>query len=76
VLGLFETLGFSTMPLAAATAGVVADLLHRNIPLVYFGCGAALLAVALVQAGKREVREFLASGPAPEAAAAASPPPA
>ena len=76
VLGLFETLGFSTMPLAAATAGIVADLLHRNIPLVYFGCGAALLAVALVQAGKREVREFLASGPAPEAAAAASPPPA
>lgn len=35
VLGLFETLGLSTMPIAAATAGIVADLLHRNIPLVY-----------------------------------------
>jgi MFS family permease len=68
VLGLLETLGFSTMPLAAATAGVIADLLHRNIPLIYFGCGGALLAVALVQVAKREVREFLAWEPPPEAA--------
>lgn len=67
VLGLLETLGFSTMPLAAGVAGVVADLLDRNIPLVYAGCGAALIAVALVLAGKREVREFLAYEAAPEA---------
>jgi DHA3 family macrolide efflux protein-like MFS transporter len=72
VLGLFETLGLSTMPLAAGTAGVVADLLHRNIPLVYFGCGVGLAAVALIQAGKREVREFLAYEPPPEAPPAAS----
>jgi MFS transporter, DHA3 family, macrolide efflux protein len=68
VLGLLETLGFSTMPLAAATAGVIADLLHRNIPLIYLGCGGALLVVALVQVWKREVREFLAYEPPPEAA--------
>jgi MFS transporter, DHA3 family, macrolide efflux protein len=69
VLGLFETLSFSTMPLAAGVAGVVADLLDRNIPLVYLGCGTALVIVALVLAGKREVREFLAYEP--EAAEAA-----
>ncbi len=62
VLGLLETLGLSTMPIAAGTAGVVADLLNRDIPLVYYGCGAALLAVAAIQAGKREVREFLVTG--------------
>jgi MFS transporter, DHA3 family, macrolide efflux protein len=78
VVGLFETLGFSSMPLAAGLAGVVADLLDRNIPLVYLGCGVALLAVALVQAGKREVRDFLAYEPppaddAPALEAAASP---
>jgi MFS family permease len=70
VLGLFETLGLSTMPLAAGTAGVVADLLHRNIPLVYFGCGAGLALVALIQAGKKEVREFLAFEPPPDEAGA------
>jgi DHA3 family macrolide efflux protein-like MFS transporter len=73
VLGLFETLGLSTMPLAAGTAGIVADLLHRDIPLVYFGCGGALVAVALFQAGKREVREFLAYEPLPEEAAEIGP---
>lgn len=60
VLGLLETLGLSTMPIAAGLGGVVADLLHRNIPLVYFGCGGALIAVALLQASRREVRDFLA----------------
>ena len=71
VLGLFETLGLSAMPIAAGAAGVVADLLDRDIPLVYLGCGVALIVVALIQAGKREVREFLDFEPpvAPEPSA-------
>jgi MFS family permease len=59
VLGLLETLALSSMPLAAGTAGVLADLLGRNIPLIYVGCGGVLLAVALVLVAKREVRDFL-----------------
>jgi MFS family permease len=69
VLGLLETLGLSTMPIAAGTAGIVADLLHRNIPLVYWGCGVGLGLVALIQLAKREVREFLAYEGSPEEAA-------
>lgn len=68
VLGLFETLGLSTMPLAAGVAGVVADLLHRNIPLIYYFCGTALIALVLLQAATGEVREFLAFEAPPEAA--------
>ena len=71
VLGLFETLGLSSMPIAAGLAGIVADLLHRNIPLVYWGCGAGLAVVALVQIVKPEVRELLAHEAAPEEVAAA-----
>jgi len=73
VLGLFETLGLSSMPIAAGLAGIVADLLHRNIPLVYWGCGVGLAAVALVQIVKPEVRELLAHEAAPEEVAAAVP---
>lgn len=73
VLGLFETLGLSSMPIAAGTAGIVADLLHRNIPLVYWGCGVGLVGVALVQIAKPEVREILAHEAAPEEVAAAVP---
>jgi MFS transporter, DHA3 family, macrolide efflux protein len=73
VLGLFETLGLSTMPVAAGTAGIVADLLHRNIPLVYWGCGVGLAAIALVQIVKPEVREILAYEAAPEEPAAGVP---
>jgi MFS transporter, DHA3 family, macrolide efflux protein len=68
VLSLFETLGLSTMPLAAGVAGVVADLLHRNIPLIYYACGAAMIALVVLQAAMREVRDFLAYRP-PAAAA-------
>jgi MFS family permease len=71
VLGLFETLGLSTMPLAAGSAGIVADLLHRNIPLVYWGCGVGLAIVALLQLAKPEVREFLSYKGTPEEEAAA-----
>lgn len=71
VLGLFETLGLSAMPIAAGAAGIIADLLDRNIPLVYYGCGVALIVVALIQAGKREVREFLAFEPPAETEPAA-----
>ena len=63
VFGLFETLALGMVPLAAGTAGLVADLLDRNVRLVYLGCGIALGLVTLALAAIPEVRAFLAHGP-------------
>ncbi len=69
VFGLFETVALSMTPLAAAFAGLVADLVHQDVPAVYTGCGVGLLLVALAFAVSREARGFLAfEGAEPEAA--------
>ncbi len=74
VFGLFETLSLSMTPVAAAFAGLVADLVHQDVPAVYTGCGVGLLLVALAFAVSREARAFLAfEGAGPEAAEAAPP---
>jgi MFS family permease len=74
VFGLFETLALSMTPVAAAFAGLVADLVHQDVPAVYTGCGLGLLLVALAFAASREARAFLAfegAGPGTPAPAAA-----
>jgi predicted MFS family arabinose efflux permease len=73
VFGALGTLAGGLAPLAMGAGGVAADLLDRNVPLVYAGCGLAMLAVALWLPFNREYREFLASeagSPAPDAAEA------
>ncbi len=60
VFGLLGTIAASLSPLAMGLAGVVADLLGQNIPLIYLGCGVIMTALSFAVLLKREVREFLA----------------
>lgn len=62
VLGVVMTISGGLMPIGMALGGVVGDLTHKNVPLVYSVCGGAALLATLVGASRRDLREFLANG--------------
>lgn len=57
--GLLTMVTQGLTPVAMGLAGVVADITHRNVPVVYFVCGAAATILSLNLAVRRECREFL-----------------
>jgi len=63
VFGVLNTIGAGLTPLAMGLSGLVADLTHRNIPLIYCTCGLiqVLLTVLIVMNG--DFRSFLAFEP-------------
>jgi MFS family permease len=63
VFGFLSTITAGLMPIAMGLSGVVADLLNRNIPLIYFWTGLiGTLLSALISLSK-EFRHFLAYEP-------------
>lgn len=60
VFGLLGTILSSISPIAAGLAGIVADLLDRNIPLIYLVCSIAIIVVTASMALSRDIRAFLA----------------
>ncbi|HEX3128756.1 MAG TPA: MFS transporter [Thermoanaerobaculia bacterium] len=62
VLGVVMTLSGGLMPIGMVLGGVVGDLTHKNIPLVYAVCGGAALLATFVGAARRDLRDFLANG--------------
>ena len=60
VFGLLMTITRGLTPFAMGLTGFVADLTHRNIPLIYFVCGALATLLAANVAVRRECRAFLA----------------
>ena len=60
VFGLLGTLSISLAPLAMGLAGVIADLVGQNIPLIYVSCGAIMAVLSSVVLVNRHVRDFLA----------------
>jgi MFS family permease len=61
VFGLLHTLVLGLAPLSLALAGIVADAIDRNAPLMLVFCGGALVAVALASSASGSYREYLAS---------------
>jgi len=59
VFGLLGTIAGGLVPMAMGLSGVVADLLDRNIPLIYVICGTCTAAVAVAASLSRPFREYL-----------------
>lgn len=57
--GLLATISGTLAPVSMGLAGIVADLLSHNIPLIYLACGAAMTGVSLPLMWSKGVREFL-----------------
>lgn len=63
VFGLLSTIAGSITPVAYGLSGIVADLLDRNIPLIYLVCAGIMFFLAIVIAFNRNIRTFLAYEP-------------
>ncbi len=59
VFGLLGTLSSALAPVAMGLAGVVADLVNKNIPLIYTSCGTILVIIDILIAMNKEYRDFL-----------------
>jgi MFS family permease len=63
IFGLLATASGAMAPLGMGLAGIITDLLDRNVPLVYLISGFMMLLLLLLIATSREARAFLASQP-------------
>lgn len=60
VFGVLLTITRGLVPLAMGLTGVVAELTHRNLPLIYLVCGGTCAVLAVNIAARAECRRFLA----------------
>lgn len=59
VFGVLSTLGGSLAPISIGLAGVIADLVNQNIPIIYFFCSGAVVILAIIVSLFPEYRKFL-----------------
>lgn len=60
VFGLLTTISASLAPISAGLSGVVADLLNKNIPLIYVCCGLIMVVLVVIISLNSQYRDFLA----------------
>lgn len=63
VFGLLGAIAASLTPIAMGLAGVIADLVNQNIPLIYVTCGAIMILLSMLVLPRQEFRHFLAYEP-------------
>jgi MFS transporter, DHA3 family, macrolide efflux protein len=73
VFGLLGTISGSLTPIAMGLAGVIADLLNRNIPAIYVACGVIMVLLSGLAALNRNFRQFLTSAPSADGTERAQP---
>lgn len=61
VFGLLATISGALAPISMGLAGIVADLINQNIPLIYLVCGAAMTGLSLIIALNPDFRDFVRS---------------
>jgi len=60
ILGLLSAISAGLIPVGMGLAGVVADLLNKNIPIIYGACGFIMFAIAAAWTFNKDYRSFLA----------------
>ncbi len=68
VFGLLRSIAGAAAPLGMGLAGIAADILNKNIPLIYGFCGGMMTVTALCLASSRNFRSFVSfrDEPAPD----------
>ena len=61
VMGVFATISQALMPIGLVGGGLVADLLGRNVPLIFAGCGGLANIALFLVASRSNLCRFLAS---------------
>lgn len=59
VFGLLTTLVGSITPIGMGLGGVVGDLTHHNIPLIYLACAIIMMVSALLASTQKSFRDYL-----------------
>ena len=59
VMSVMMTVMGGTVPIAMGLAGIAADAVNQNVPLLFIGASVATAVVALIMACNRSFREFL-----------------
>ncbi len=60
IIGLLSAISGGLVPVGMGLAGVAADLLNKNIPVIFAACGLTMFAIAAALTFNKDYRSFLA----------------
>jgi MFS transporter, DHA3 family, macrolide efflux protein len=63
IFGLLGTIAGAITPISMGLSGIVADLVDRNVPLIYMTCGGMMTLLSLLVSFRPGFRDFLSFEP-------------